>query len=110
MKIKYSEHVNANLIKELKRVLKAGQFPKLQFEEAMQFLLSDGLAPKTEASIETLMKFEEWFVRYVKADKTVVVTTSDLKNRTGEIVNYVLEGKTVLVSKHHKIIGQFTRV
>ena len=108
---KLSDLLNKDLIQQLRSGLKLGRFPGLRFKQAMQFLLTDGMTPASGLPIASLLALEDW-VRDISHEgaSALSYTTTELKNKTGEIVNKVLGGETVHLLKHGRLIAEIRKV
>lgn len=58
--MKLSEAITESTAEELRRALFAGEFPGITFEQAMEFLLTDGLFPASGLPVESFLKLEAW--------------------------------------------------
>jgi len=56
----YSTFVNEELVQELQRLLREGAFPEMELEDAMAFLLSDGIVPRTGLPVSSLLALDDW--------------------------------------------------
>ena len=101
-----SHFLNEETIREIKDALHRGQFPKLTFEQAMQFILSDGILPASRLPVQSFLALEDW----LRNANQVSVTATELKNRTGEVIETVLKGKTVKLLKHGRVIAEIRPV
>ena len=103
-----SSYLNEELIADLRRETARGTFPNVSFELAMQFFLTDGILPSTGLPSASFLMLEDWI--RARSREGRVYSTTDLKNKTGEILDTVLQGKTVRLSKHGRVIAEIKRV
>ena len=47
-------------VEELRQALLDGAFPGVTFQQAMEFLLTDGLFPASGLPVESFLKLEAW--------------------------------------------------
>lgn len=97
--------LNEKTMELLRREIKAGRFSGLSFEQAMRFLLADGALPESGLPAVSFLKLEDW-ARSIAENTNVVYTATELKNKTGEILEKVLQGKTVRLVKHGREIAE----
>ncbi len=109
MKLTLSNYLNEETIKLLRREIDKGQFPGITFEQAMQFLLTDGIFPASDLPVVSFLKLEDW-VQTMFSEQTLSYTTSELKNKTGEILQKVMQGKTIQLVKHGRVIAEINSV
>ena len=102
-----STYLNERFIEALKKEIKRGAFPKISFELAMQFILTDGILPESDLPASSFLKLEDWTRSY--SPDSLTYTTTSLKNKTGEILDQVMQGKTIHLSKHGRIIAEIKR-
>lgn len=101
-----STFLNEKTIELLRNEIAAKRFPGISFEQAMQFLLTDGALPASGLSATSFLRLEDW-ARSIAAENTeIVYTTTELKNKTGEILEQVLQGKSVRLIKHGREIAE----
>ena len=55
-----SETLTEAKVAELRRAILKGQFPGVTFEQAMEFLLTDGLFPESGLPVESFLKLNAW--------------------------------------------------
>ena len=55
-----SELVDEALVAELKVALVRGDFPRIELEHAMEFLLTDGIIPTSGLPVSSILKLEDW--------------------------------------------------
>jgi len=99
---KLSAFVSDELIRKLREESNNGKFPGISFEEAMQFILTDGIIPKSNANVNSYLRLEDW----VSSDfgREVYFSATDLKNKTGTILEEALKGRLVKIVKHGRPI------
>ena len=100
-----SQLLNADLIARLKSKCESGFFPKIDFETAMKFALTDGILPANGLPAQSFLKLEAW-LRSEDTNTELCYSATDLKNKTGEIIEQVLRGKTIVLQKHGRRIAQ----
>jgi prevent-host-death family protein len=96
-----NEEVNRNLAHELR----GARYHGVTFEQAMQFFLTDGVLPRSRAPVAAFLALEDW-LRGQKAEEVATCSASELKNKTGEILEKVLRGHTVRILKHGREIAR----
>jgi prevent-host-death family protein len=97
--------LNEKAIQLLRREVAARRFPGVTFEQAMQFLLTDGALPASGLPASSFLKLEDW-ARSINESADLVYTATELKNKTGEILEKVLQGKTVRIIKHGREVAE----
>jgi hypothetical protein len=55
-----SELVDEVLVRDLRAALARGDFPGVEFTQAMEFLLSDGIVPASGLPVVSLLRLEDW--------------------------------------------------
>ena len=60
--MKLSDRVTESTVEELRRALLAGDFPGVTFEQAMEFLLTDGIFPVSGLPVESFSKLKSWVI------------------------------------------------
>lgn len=100
-----STSLNEKTIQMLRREIAAKRFPGLTFEQAMQFILTDGVLPASGLPASSFLKLEDWMRTQGEAEG-LSYTATELKNKTGEILEKVLQGKTVRIVKHGRMIAE----
>lgn len=100
-----SRLLNPSLIENLKKRCAAGFFPGVEFQTAMQFILNDGIVPESGLPAQSFLKLETWLLEESKKT-TLSYSATELKNKTGEILEQVLRGNTVLLYKHGRAIAE----
>lgn len=100
------ELLNDKLIRALQAEIAKRRFPGISFENAMTFILTDGVLPASNLSTQSFLDLEDW----VRAQSTVAFSTTDLKNKTGEVLEHVARGKTVRLTKHGRVIAEIKPV
>ncbi|RLB47392.1 MAG: hypothetical protein DRJ42_25530 [Deltaproteobacteria bacterium] len=90
-------------VSALRAAVTRGDFPGVSFEVAMQVALSDGIVPEDGLPTGSVMALDDWL-----RDRTPVVTftTTDLKNRTGEVLSHVRHGQRVVLTRHGRPIAE----
>lgn len=97
--------LNEDTILKLRRELKSTQFRGVSFEQAMQFFLTDGILPTSKAGVSAFLGLEDW-LRAQEKEGFATFTATELKNKTGEILDLVLSGKKVKILKHGREIAR----
>lgn len=108
MNLPLSAYLNAVLIQELRTAIQRKKFPKVSFEHAMSFLLTDGILPASGLPAQSFLQLEDW----VRAHNTATAsfTATQLKNQTGLVLDAVREGKTVTITQHGRPFAEIRRV
>lgn len=100
-----SKLLSEEVIARLRSELRAPQYEGVEFEQAMAFFLTDGILPRSRAKNTAFLALEDWLrAQGVPADATY--TASELKNKTGEILEHVGRGKTIAILKHGREIAR----
>ncbi|MCM0606981.1 MAG: type II toxin-antitoxin system prevent-host-death family antitoxin [Xanthomonadaceae bacterium] len=86
-----------------------GYFPGIEFSVAMHFILNDGLMSESALPVQSLLKLESWVIAELKKN-ILSYSATELKNKTGEILDQVLRGNTVRLLKHGRAIAEITPV
>lgn len=55
-----SELVDEALVADLRAAIERGEFPGIELEQAMEFLLTDGIVPESGLPVSSLLRLEEW--------------------------------------------------
>lgn len=55
-----SQYVDEALVCDLRAALASGEFRGLSFQQAMQFLLSDGIVPASGLPVVSVLALEDW--------------------------------------------------
>ena len=55
-----SQFLNDRMIEDLRAAIKKGVFPEIKFEEAMQFILTDGVLPRSGLPVQSFLELEDW--------------------------------------------------
>jgi prevent-host-death family protein len=100
-----SSYLNERTIQLLRQEVAAKRFPDVTFEQAMQFLLTDGTLPASGLPASSFLKLEDWACSAGESAE-LVYTATELKNKTGEILEKVLQGKAVRIVKHGREIAE----
>ena len=70
----------------------------------MLFLLTDGVIPESGLPTASFLKLEDW-VRLQSEKNEISYSTTDLKNKTGELLQQVAHGKTIKLFKHGRLVA-----
>ena len=97
-----------DLVAELREQTEAGAFPGIDFATAMRFLLTDGVVPADDLPLQSLLHLEDWVRR--SAAEQLSFTATDLKNKTGLILERVVAGSPVRITRHGRPIAEIRRV
>ncbi len=97
-------------IEQLRRDIRAGIFPGVNFEQAMQFLLTNGILPASGLPATSFLKLEDWARTLLAANDRLTYTATELKNKSGEILEKVLQGKVVQLVKHGRPIAEIRKL
>lgn len=106
MSVRLSDRIDDTMIRELRRKLGEGIFPGISFEDAMKFLLSDGMIPVSGQPVESYLALETW----VRSARDVTFSATDLKNKTGLILETVARGQRVIIERHGRPIAEIRRL
>lgn len=55
-----SELVTEELVGALRSALERGEFPGVSMQQAMEFLLSDGIVPASDLPVRSILALEDW--------------------------------------------------
>jgi hypothetical protein len=99
-----SQLLQPALIEDLRQAIARGEYPGLDFETAMKFLLTDGIVPASDLPVASLLRLEDW--ARTRTTAGLDVTATELKNRTGAIIEEVLRGRTVTIHRHGRAIAE----
>lgn len=58
--MKLSDAIDEETVMALRLAVARGDFPDVSFEQAMEFLLSDGLFPANGLPVTSFYRLEEW--------------------------------------------------
>jgi prevent-host-death family protein len=105
MRTPLSSILNPAIIEKLKKNTIQGFFPGIDFNHAMQFILTEGLMPANHLPVQSLIKVESW-LRSEASKSQMSYSATDLKNKTGEILDQVIRGNTVILYKHGRAIAE----
>ncbi len=95
-------------IQELKGLSETKKFGKISFESALKFILTNGIFPESNSSAQGYLELEDW-LRNSSPTAQLKFSATDLKNKTGEILDEVLRGKVVIIEKHGRPIAEIKR-
>ncbi len=104
-----SKCLTPKLMEALGEKIRAGAFPGLRFESAMQFILTNGILPEDGLPVQSFLKLEDWLISESKKSG-IRYSATELKNKTGEILEQVLKGNVVELHKHGRLIARITPV
>jgi hypothetical protein len=109
VKKELSDFLNPDLIGNLRKAIDAGVFKGVTFKQAMEFILTDGIMPESGLPAEAFLKLETW-IRSQEEDLVLSYSATELKNKTGEILERVLSGHPVRLHRHGRVIAEIKRV
>lgn len=55
-----SDLVTEGLARELRAAIERGEFPGISAQQAMEFLLSDGIVPASDLPVRSILALEDW--------------------------------------------------
>jgi hypothetical protein len=96
------------LLTEIKKHISKKTFKKITLKDAIEYVQSGGLIPNAKVDIDTWFKFDDFIQRWQseKSDATAITfTATELKNKTGQILTCVLQGKKVNIQRHKRTIA-----
>jgi len=96
------------LVEQLRDKTAAGDFPGVDFPTAMRFLLADGVVPADDLPVESLLRLEDWVRR--SALTRMSFTATELKNKTGLILEHAVAGRPVIITRHGRPIVEIRAV
>jgi len=69
----------------------------------MKLALTDGIVPEDGLPVDSILALDGWL-----RENTAVArfTTTDLKNRTGEVLDHVRRGRRVVLTRHGRSIAE----
>lgn len=59
-----SDLVTESLAHALREAIARGDFPGVTFQQAMEFLLSDGIVPASDLPVSSILALEDWARRW----------------------------------------------
>lgn len=101
-----SDILGDDLIEKLRAKTARGDFPGIDFKTAMTFLLSDGVIPRSGLPVDSFVRLEDWARDF--SQQGLSFTATELKNKTGVVLEHVIAGKTVTIFKHGRPVAQIT--
>jgi prevent-host-death family protein len=104
-----SSVLNSELIENLRGKIQEGFFPEVKFQDAMEFILNDGIFPKSDLPAASFIKLQNW-LQSEGRKQVLTYTATELKNKTGEILDQVLRGRTVQLIKHGRPIAEIKKL
>ncbi len=104
-----SSCLNSVLIENLKQEIRRGSFPGISFKHAMEFILTDGILPESGLPVQSFLNLETW-IHAQQELNTASYSTTELKNKTGEILERVLSGTPVRLHRHGRMIAEIRRL
>jgi len=105
MKRPLERAIDSDLAQALKREIEKDRFPGVTFKDAMEFLLSGGILPRSRLPARSFLALEDWARAHAETAPRIY-TATELKNKTGEIIDEVLRGRTIRIAKHGRIIAE----
>ncbi len=112
MKYSLSHLLHPELIENLKQALRMGHFPGISFKQAMEFILTDGVLPESGLPVQSFLDLEDWMRAQdspVMKSVELSYSATELKNKTGEILEKVLSGHVVRLHRHGRVIAEMRR-
>ena len=103
-----SSLVTDHLIERLRSKTARGDFPGVDFKTAMTFLLNDGVIPRSGLPVSSFLKLEDW--ARDEGSRSLSFTATELKNKTGVILQLVTAGKTVVIHKHGRPVAEIKAI
>jgi hypothetical protein len=55
-----SDLVTEELVGALRSAIERGEFPGISIQQAMEFLLSDGIIPASDLPVRSILALEDW--------------------------------------------------
>lgn len=95
------------VVSALREAVDRGAFPGVSFEAAMKLALTDGVVPEDDLPVESLLALDDWLR---ERGAVARFTTTDLKNRTGEVLEHVRRGHRVVLTRHGRAIAELRPV
>ena len=102
-----SQYLNEAVIEQLRDEIERGTYPQVDLEMAMRFILADGVLPASGLPIAPFLRLEEWLRSQGDRD---TFTATQLKNKTGLVLERVIAGRTVRITKHGRTIAEIRGV
>jgi hypothetical protein len=99
-----SQLLTQTILRDLRQACKKDLFPGVDFENAMEFLLTDGILPRSDLPAESFLRLEDW-VRSQGEERSLSFTATELKNQTGKILGAVIRGNEVTIRWHGRPIA-----
>lgn len=91
----------------LRAAVDRGAFPGVRFEQAMKLALTDGVVPEDGLPVGSILAVDDW----LRARRAVArFTTTDLKNRTGEVLDHVRRGHRIVLTRHGRPVAELRPV
>ncbi len=109
MKHELSDFLDPSLIDELKKKIHRGDFYGVTFKHAMEFILADGVIPESGLPVESFLMLEAW-VKAFSEEWVLSYSATELKNKTGEILERVVGGYAVRLHRHGRVIAEIRKV
>jgi len=101
-----SQSIDKRLVDALRRKLAKGDFPGIGFDDAMKFLLTDGIVPKSDQPVESYLRLEAW----VRGERQITFSATELKNKTGQVLDAVARGERVIIERHGRPLAELRRL
>ena len=99
-----SKLLNDKVIQELKAAIGKGKFPGITFENAMTFFLTEGIIPESGLPTQSFLDLEQW-IRTKNTRQPHAFTATELKNKTGTVIDSVMQGNEVTIVRHGRPIA-----
>ena len=101
-----AQRVDKRLVEALRRKLAGGDFPGIGFDDAMKFLLTDGILPRSDQPVESYLRLEAW----VRRERQTTFSATELKNKTGQVLEAVARGERVIIERHGRPVAEIHRL
>lgn len=101
-----AQRVDKRLVDALRRKLAGGDFPGIGFDDAMRFLLTDGILPRSDQPVDSYLRLEAW----VRRERQSTFSATELKNKTGQVLEAVARGERVIIERHGRPFAEIRRL
>ena len=62
-RVRSSDRLDDECVAALRAAVAAGEFPGVVFEQAMEFLLTDGVVPASGLPVDSFLRLDDWMRR-----------------------------------------------
>lgn len=100
---KMSSRLSEKIVEKLKKEITEPRFEGMRFKDAMKFLLSDGVFAETGLPLAPFFELEAWID--AQQNTETAYTATELKNKSGEILERILRGERVQITKHGRVLA-----